>query len=84
MPPDASDAAPAPIVDASPVQTPCSAACATMARICGPQPADCVETMAHIDGARTIRTASGKPLTCAAVAAAQSKADLAAAGAACP
>ena len=80
MPPDATDAAPT--LDGA--TSPCAAACATMAALCGPQATDCATVFTHVDGARLIRTPSGAPLTCAAVAAATSKGDVAALGVSCP
>jgi len=67
VPPDAADAAP----DGP---TPCQAACDALAHACGAQAPACVSTMAHIDGTRLVRTPSGNPLTCAAVAACTSAA----------
>lgn len=83
-PPDADAAPPIPAQDAGPIPDACARACAVMQTLCGPQEPDCADTMTRIDKGRTIRTASGTPLTCSAVAAAQTKADLAAVGAACP
>jgi hypothetical protein len=74
-PVDASDAA----------TTPCTAACANLQALgCpeGSQP-DCVTMLAHIDGARAIRTPSGAPLTCAAIAVAQTASDVQALGIGC-
>ena len=74
-PVDASDAA----------STPCASACATLAALgCleGAQ-TDCVPVLAHLDGARAIRTPSGAALTCAAIASAQTVAAVEALGVVC-
>ena len=83
VPPDATDAspAPAPLGDAS---TPCQAACDALARICGPQPADCVTVYANIDGRRLVREPNGRPLTCTDVAAANDKPSVRGLGVSCP
>ena len=85
QPPDASDASPAPVPvgDAS---TPCVAACAALAAAGCPQGAvpDCATTLAHVDGARLVRTPSGTPLTCVAIAAVKAKADAQSLGVSCP
>jgi hypothetical protein len=64
--PDASDAAPAPpLTEAAPEPTvPCAAACEAMARLCGPQLPNCVQTQAHIESAREVRESNGHPQTC--------------------
>jgi hypothetical protein len=80
VPPDATDAAPAPPGPS----TPCQAACDRLALLCGPQPADCVTVYAAIDGRRLVRTSSGAPLTCAAVASAVDKPGMVALGITCP
>jgi hypothetical protein len=74
-PVDASDAA----------STPCTVACATLKALGCPEgaQADCVQVLAHIDGARAIRTPSGEALTCAAIAAAQSVSAVEALGVGC-
>jgi hypothetical protein len=74
-PVDASDAA----------STPCAAACAVLKSLGCPEGAqtDCVQVLAHIDGARAIRTPSGEALTCAAIAAAQSVSAVEALGVGC-
>lgn len=88
VPPDATDGAPMPVQDAAAPPgptTPCEAACAALARLCGPQLDDCVQVMSQIDGQRILReTVSGKPLTCADVAAATSKTAMRALGVVCP
>jgi hypothetical protein len=84
--PDA-DAAPdpAPVPEAAPApMVPCEAACAVMARLCGPQGPDCVRSQAHLESAHEIRMSNGQPQTCVAVAAAMSVADMRAAGVHCP
>ncbi len=74
-PVDASDAA----------STPCATACAGLKSLGCPEGAqdDCVKVLAHIDGARAIRTPSGEALTCAAIAAAQSVSAVEALGVGC-
>jgi hypothetical protein len=74
-PVDASDAA----------TTPCAAACAVLKALGCPEGAqtDCVPVLAHIDGARAIRTPSGEALTCAAIAAAPTVAAVEALGVGC-
>jgi hypothetical protein len=85
VPPDATDAAPAPAGDALPPTTPCQAACATLTLLGCPEglPSDCVTVLAHIEGARAKRTPSGAPVTCAGVASATTVAQVRAAGVAC-
>lgn len=82
---DASPGPPTPAGDAMPPTTPCQAACATLTLLGCPEglPADCVTVLAHIEGARTKRTASGASVTCAGVAAATTVAQVQAAGVAC-
>ena len=74
-PVDASDAA----------TTPCAAACAVLKALGCPEGAqtDCVQVLAHIDGARAILTPSGATLTCAAIASAQSVAAVESLGVGC-
>lgn len=66
--PDAADAAgPAPVPS-----TPCQAACSRLETLGCPEGTadDCAVVLAHVEGDRLVRTSSGDPLTCAAVAAA--------------
>ena len=75
-PADATDAA---------ASTPCTVACATLKALGCPEGAqtDCVQVLAHIDGARAILTPSGATLTCAAIAAAQTVSAVEALGVGC-
>ncbi|HLK36900.1 MAG TPA: hypothetical protein VKU41_09135 [Polyangiaceae bacterium] len=83
VPPDATDGSPwSPRPDAD--LTPCQAACTNLTALGCAVEADCVQVMAHVDGARLVRTATGAPMTCAAVAAASSKAGVMALGVSCP
>jgi hypothetical protein len=71
--PDAADGAP----------LTCAAACANEAQFGCDVPADCVTVLTMIDARRTIRLATGYPLTCAGIAAATTTDQLAAAGVTC-
>jgi hypothetical protein len=73
--PDASDAAP---------QASCAAACSTMVVLGCPTSTDCAVVMAHVEASRSIRSASGQPITCAMVAAASTKAAEQSLGVDCP
>jgi hypothetical protein len=89
-PPDA-DAAPAPQPTPAPTEPPappgpatrCSPACDAMTRVCGPQQPDCAVTLEHIDTAGVMRRPDGKPIKCADIAAATTKAAMQAAGVGC-
>jgi hypothetical protein len=82
--PDATDAAQA-LEAAPPVpMTPCQSACSLLDHLCGPQQADCVRVMAHIESAREIRKPNdGNALTCTDVASATTVAAVRALGVAC-
>ena len=81
QPPDASDAAPGPM----PPSTPCQVACAALAAAGCPEghASDCAEVLGRVEAARLVRTPSGEPLTCAAVATAKSQSDARAQGISC-
>lgn len=85
--PDASDAMPpVPMGDAlPPPSTPCEAACAALRGAgCSEGAAlDCARVLGHLDGQRIVRTPSGVPLTCAAVATVHTHAEARAQGIAC-
>jgi hypothetical protein len=91
IPPDATDAqtpsgfdsAPGPQTTCQP-QDKCCLACTAMTAICSPQRPDCIPVMAHIDGSGVISRPDGKPVKCADIAAATTKAAMRAAGANCP
>jgi hypothetical protein len=77
--PDATDAAP------SPLGAPCEPACAAL-RAAGcveGTRADCVKVLADIDRDRLVRTPSGQPLTCAALATVRTPADAKSQGVSC-
>ena len=76
---------PPPVYASDAATTPCVAACARLSALGCPEgaQADCVPVLAHLDGARAIRTPSGVALTCAAVAAAQTVAEVQALGGGC-
>jgi hypothetical protein len=76
IPPDATDAAPTPTVDASPVSYPCQGACSVLTAYCGPQLPDCAAVYTHIESTRERREPSGKALTCADIAMATSAATI--------
>lgn len=80
---DASDAAPAPLVDAGP-QTPCAVACQNLSAYCGPQQPNCETVWAKIDALHPNREPSGAFLTCVDVASATSAAVIRALGVPCP
>ncbi len=84
QPPDASDASGIPDTAPGPM-TPCEAACAALRAVgCHDgEVANCVAVWAHIDGARILRTASGKPATCVAAASVHTLAEAKAQGARC-
>lgn len=85
VPPDA-DAAPAPpvVVDAAPMPsdagTACQVACANLTRLCHPQASDCADTLQKVNDHSTIRTPCAQTLcpalTCAALVAARTPADV--------
>lgn len=85
--PDASDSGQPSVLDSAPMpQTPCQAACDQMGRVCGAaaEMLDCIRVMAHIESAHLIREpVSGKPQTCADVAAATDTVQMRAVGVAC-
>ena len=83
-PPDSSDAAPI-LIDGA-IVTPCQAACVRLSTLGCPSglAPDCVETFSHCDGSRQCAGMTGKPIQCAPVAVATSKAGVVAAGVACP
>jgi hypothetical protein len=85
--PDATDASPV-LGDGSPLppETPCQAACDAMGRVCGKAAVlpDCVRTLAAVESGRIIREpGTGKPQTCADVAAASDTVQMRAVGVKC-
>lgn len=65
--------------------SPCAAACVTLRALGCPEgiPDDCVTILAREDGQRGIRTPSGAPLTCEAVAGVRTAAEARALGVPC-
>lgn len=65
---------------------PCATACVVLALVgcsAGAQP-DCVAVLSHIDGAGELRTPSGAPLTCEAIAESENVDEVRAIGVQCP
>lgn len=62
----------------------CEAACNAMTAVCGLQLATCVDEMTTEDQTHMFRTPSGQPRTCAAIAAATTKAAMVNLGVSCP